>query len=609
MIKKLVLAILLAYSTSVSAQTSQVTSTGNLIDPNAWNGVIYMTPAQLAQVEGTGGGPIPAFNTGTNTIRFSFMPYTVSQIQAINSAMFNNNTNIQVSGYNYSWRLFGDNGSLNVSGKLYDTKGGLLESASYNYMFSPAMPKNWDLISGTSNFSTPYDFKNLGSFEVSATGSDSLFWSGYYGPRLRDVNVSFNYSILPAATTPTLTTTNTNTVVSDAIAEATNPVVTETPTTTSVATTTPITETVTASSTPTTSSTTTTSTSVATASPIAISPTSSSSTASTPSNTAAPSLSSVLTMIRSNQDRENNIAMSAVSQSNEVAKDAVAQAEQTALSVAGMSSSQSLDIAKDSMNSSSSSTKSNLANNGLTLLSPAANQNVSSSMSQSNVVQQSQNNIQVMQPPAQSVSAQQTASIFQLAPPVNNNSQPVSISPTQTTPITNLSSLIQQPSNNVPTGPIGLYTRPAEITISAPVVQSQEAQPLQENRLLSNSVTVQQTENTKSVNSLFARRGDPLTDYIEQNNILVAMAQTETKSTTVKTNVQDNDLAGGVRIERMAVTPVGFSVYSIMLRDAAFYQPKEIYKNVVIRDNVRTMYFIEKGNTDTYNKMLDQQYK
>ncbi len=87
------------------------------------------------------------------------------------------------------------------------------------------------------------------------------------------------------------------------------------------------------------------------------------------------------------------------------------------------------------------------------------------------------------------------------------------------------------------------------------------------------------------------------------------MAQPEIKSATVKTNVQDNELAGGVKIERMAVIPVGFSVYSLALRDVSFYEPKEIYKNVVIKDNVRTMYFIEKGNTDTYNKMIEAQYK
>jgi hypothetical protein len=163
-------------------------------------------------------------------------------------------------------------------------------------------------------------------------------------------------------------------------------------------------------------------------------------------------------------------------------------------------------------------------------------------------------------------------------------------------------------TNNNLTSSSGLFNRP-EVVIPLPPVVQEIAQPLEMKVPSVNNIATQQVETPNNSMSMFARRGDPLSDYIEQNNLLVAMAQTETKSTTVKTNVQDNDLAGGVRIERMAVTPVGFSVYSMMLRDAAFYQPKEIYKNVVIRDNVRTMYFIEKGNTDTYNKMLDQQYK
>jgi hypothetical protein len=583
MIKKLVLAILLVYSTAVSAQnvnpeSGTVSTTGNLIDPNAWTGVIYMTPAQLAQVEGTGGGPIPAFNTATNTIRYSFMPYTASQIQAINAAMFNNNTNIQVSGYNYSWRLFGDNGFLNVSGKLYDTKGAVLEQANYNYNFSTAMPMNWDLISGSSNFSTAHKFDTLGSLEFSATGSDSLSWSGYYGPRIRDINVSFNYSIIPTApTTPTLTTTNTNTVISDAVAEATNPVVTETPATTSVVTTTPITETVTASSTPTTTSSTTSSTSVATISPTVstVSPatTSSSSSSSSNNSSSAPSLSSVMAMIQSNQARENNIAMSAVAQANEVAQTAVAQAEKTAIETASTSLAQSLDVAKDSAKSETKDNKTNV-NSSLSLLPSSSGPFVV--QGSSNIVQQSQ----------------LLSNQFNLpVNPFNNQQQSSSV------------------TNNSLTSTSGLYNRP-EVNISLPPTMQEMAQQSEiKSSSIASNTPIQQVEQPNNSVSLFAKRGDPLTDYIEQNNILVAMAQPETKSTTVKTNVQDNDLAGIVRIERMAVTPVGFSVYSLALRDVAFYQPKEIYKNVVIKDNVRTMYFIEKGNTDTYNKMIEGQYK
>jgi hypothetical protein len=42
---------------------------------------------------------------------------------------------------------------------------------------------------------------------------------------------------------------------------------------------------------------------------------------------------------------------------------------------------------------------------------------------------------------------------------------------------------------------------------------------------------------------------------------------------------------------------------------SSWYKPEDIYKNVVYRDNVRGMYFLEKGSTDTYKQMVDEQYK
>jgi hypothetical protein len=40
-----------------------------------------------------------------------------------------------------------------------------------------------------------------------------------------------------------------------------------------------------------------------------------------------------------------------------------------------------------------------------------------------------------------------------------------------------------------------------------------------------------------------------------------------------------------------------------------WYKPEDIYKGVKINDNVRGSYFLEKGNTDTYKKMIEEQYK
>ena len=46
-----------------------------------------------------------------------------------------------------------------------------------------------------------------------------------------------------------------------------------------------------------------------------------------------------------------------------------------------------------------------------------------------------------------------------------------------------------------------------------------------------------------------------------------------------------------------------------LLDAAAWYKPEDIYKGVIIKDNVRGSYFLEKGNTDTFRKMVDEQYK
>jgi hypothetical protein len=42
---------------------------------------------------------------------------------------------------------------------------------------------------------------------------------------------------------------------------------------------------------------------------------------------------------------------------------------------------------------------------------------------------------------------------------------------------------------------------------------------------------------------------------------------------------------------------------------SSWYKPEDIYKNVKYNDNKRGMYFLEKGNTDTYKQMVEEQYK
>jgi hypothetical protein len=493
---------------------------------------------------------------GNGSINFSYGLTDLYQVVTIANALPKSGTGLRINGYNFGFTAKNGNGwdngqqdYLSAYVNFYGSDGKQLRSDYYdlNSVF------NWTNFNFSKTFDTPYASKELGTVRYGFVGGDSNFWAGPYGPEVTNVGFSLKYSVDPCyinvLSSPTcpgyMEELNKLTAVTTIEKETT------------VTTAQPIVETPT----------------VAVATPQATTsfellPPKNEKTES--KTTETPSLSFALSLIQSNRAREQRIEMAAVAQANEAAQTAVSQAEKTAMEVSSTSIAQSLDIARDSVKSDVRETKTNI-NSSLSLL-PSSGPFVT--QANSNIVQQSQ------------------LLSNQLSLPINSFNQQ------------------QMNTNNSNTNTVsGLYNRP-EINIPVSPIVQEIAQPL-EMKLPSNTnnINTQQVEQLNNNMSLFARRGDPLSDYIEQNNVLVAMTQTETKSTTVKTNVQDNDLAGGVRIERMAVTPVGFSVYSMMLRDAAFYQPKEIYKNVVIRDNVRTMYFIEKGNTDTYNKMLDQQYK
>ena len=524
--------------------------------------------------------PTPIFNTNTNTIRFSFMPYTVSQIQAINMAMFNNNTNIQVSGYNYSWRLYGNNGFLSVLGKLYDTNGSVLEQASYNYQFSPAMPMNWDLMSGSSNFSTPYNFKTLGSLEFSVTGSDSLFWSGYYGPRIRDINVSFNYSILPQSTsTPPKTNTSDGTQSPTEIADTFSKPPPDSEPTQQTAYNSPPpppgSEPPPPGSEPPPPGTTTLASTQppppngpsqpppGSQPPGSQPPPSSSNTVASAgsapqqnsSSSSGPSLSSILTMIKNNEKKEQAIATTAVQAANDVAQSAVQATEQTAMSVANTSSNASIQVATQQVNiTQQSNVQSSSFAQGIPLAS-----NTQQNLGAVNNQLMMGNNASVQQN-------------------VSNNNQSIQSVDTQVSMISIQPVVTQSTSSVQTTTMTGL--RSAEV------------------------------ENVLFTNNFLTNRANPLTEIIENNTKTNSGSSAEQKENPLNKNAQNNELSMGISLDRMMMQPIGYNSYlQLALRDTSFYAPKEIYKNQVPPENKRTMYFLEKGNTDTYNKMVEAQYK
>ena len=586
---KKLLALLLLVSNVVCAQnidttTGSVQTTSNLIDPTKWGNVIYMNGGQLGQVEGAGGGPDPAFNTDTNTIRFSFMPYTVSQIIAINSVL--SGQGISVGGFNYSWKIYNDlnnpsgtRGSLNVYGSLTNNSGKVLEYYNYDYSLTNT-GATFQTFTGTETFKSPYQLNSLGDISMSWTGSDMNFWSGYYGPRVRDISLSLNYSVKQTSTSPTPTTTTTNTGTSSPIEIAdtfSKPPPESEPNQQEqqIAYSSPPPP---GSEPPPPGSTTTTTSSTSQPPPSGSSqpaptgsqpppgsqpsPGSSNNVASSSSapqqggsTSGGPSLSSILTMIKNNEKKEQAIASTAVQAANDVAQSAIQATEQTAMSVASVSSNASIQ---------------------------AATQQVSTTQ-QSNV---------------------QSSSFAQGIPLASSTQQNLGAVNNQLMMGNNAS--VQQNVSNNNQSTQSVDTQVSMISIQPVVTQSTSS--IQTTTMTGLRST--EVENVLFTNNFLTNRANPLTEIIDNNTKTNNSSSTEQKENPLNKNAQNNELSMGISLDRMMMQPIGYNSYlQLALRDTSFYAPKEIYKNQVPSDNKRSMYFLEKGNTDTYNKMVEAQYK
>jgi hypothetical protein len=58
----------------------------------------------------------------------------------------------------------------------------------------------------------------------------------------------------------------------------------------------------------------------------------------------------------------------------------------------------------------------------------------------------------------------------------------------------------------------------------------------------------------------------------------------------------------------MATQPAGYSTYSLTMPDAAFYAPKEIYRNQKVIDNQRLVKGLTRGSDSLHEQMTEQQY-
>ena len=200
--KKLLVLLALVASSSFADTTSNLITSGTT---HTWTGV--STGAHPGGC--CTGGPGALYDPTTNIIHFSYGTSTAAQTFAINQALANAGVGIQVTGYNYSWDI--QNNSQNgadtitatvITNNYNNTAARRTDTWTYNTRF------DWTTFNGTVDYVNPGPVSDFGDLTIKFTSRDSGFWAGYYGPKVRNVNLGMNYSVVDVCTSNPLSSTS-----------------------------------------------------------------------------------------------------------------------------------------------------------------------------------------------------------------------------------------------------------------------------------------------------------------------------------------------------------------------------------------------------------------
>ena len=150
------------------------------------------------------GGPAPLYDPATNTIHFSYGLTAVHQVIGINTAL--QGSGIQINGWNWGYDLRNMNGSggqsgtdtISVTSFITNNLGYIVQQSDQYY----STQFDWTRFSGTEILNTPITLANNVNLGIQFVSRDAGFWAGYYGPQVRNVNLTANYSVDPCAANP-----------------------------------------------------------------------------------------------------------------------------------------------------------------------------------------------------------------------------------------------------------------------------------------------------------------------------------------------------------------------------------------------------------------------
>lgn len=584
---------------SSTSNSQDILTTPNIVSQTAWQGCATYLPTRIWG--GYSGGPCPNVGLNGTGINYSYGDVTLSQTIAVNQALANAGSNLQVNGYNYSWQVKNSNingaqgGSYDpiatISVNLLGKSNNVLSSDVYNYGYH--LP-NWTTFSGTKTYDNPYAMDALGSIGISVRSKDSGYWAGYYGPEFQNFRLSLNYSVTqpPAPVTPPTVPSSSSFSVATVVTKTVSVTATSSDPTSSPVTNVNVggvelstTGTISApdgvpqtvkdvvASAPAQTAPATTTTSSESSSTTAVAGTK------TETKAGAP-MSLIMSTISKIQEADKATQKAAVQNAAQQVSLSVSKSQDQAASVVSSLNAMS---AASSQESSQTTTSQQQQSTTQVLSMPGAQQNVQTNNSQ----QQQQSIQQVVSMPVQQT--QQSANQVNV-----QSTAPVAVTsftlPTQGRTVQTYTAPSAQSmgvSYSLFTPPVAIqapqptYAPPVTMTVDVPVLQ------------------------TNAINS----RTNPLAEMMEAKNFF-STNQVEQKQDTVNRNVQMNELAGGVDITAIANIPKGYDAYTTLtLADGRFYKPEEIYKNQTTTDNVRVLRGLTGGSDRLHQEMINQQFK
>jgi hypothetical protein len=192
-------------SITLSSNAQTIESTGNVVNNSNWNNAVYQNQLTCWAYGDPGYcGPNPIVRPGGN-INFSYGTVDLHQIQAISSILPNSGTGLQVNGFTFGFTAKNGNGwdngrqdYLSAYVKFYGANG--TQGQEYDYTAYTNQKYNWTQFSFSETFATPYAAPELSSVRYGLIGRDNNFWAGPYGPEVYGVNFSLKYSVDPCAT-------------------------------------------------------------------------------------------------------------------------------------------------------------------------------------------------------------------------------------------------------------------------------------------------------------------------------------------------------------------------------------------------------------------------